>query len=391
MPYNITEEKRTQYRESSRASARAKSAALAGKGPKPVHPIYEPRLDPTLLMPALPANGLRSLSLFSGGGGLDLGFERAGYGHVASYDILDICGETLRLNRPTWQVLSGAAGDVTQVDWDVYAGKVDLVHGGPPCQPFSVAGYQLGYGDRRNMWPEFVRAVLTIRPRAFVAENVPGLLAPKFSRYVSTAILQPLREYKITSFQLHAAAFGVPQSRQRVFFVGIRSTGGATDFRPPEATHSYDHLLMGPSRQQYDQIALFDQAPSLPRCMGVREALGLPAVGTDGLAPTLRSGFTGPRNSTSVLNSVASQRMWAELGIWPNGVAASRERASMFVAKDGHFRMSVQDCALIQGFPLDWIFAGGVYKTLGQIGNSVAPPMAYAVAKAVARALLDFR
>jgi DNA (cytosine-5)-methyltransferase 1 len=122
--------------------------------------------------------------------------------------------------------------------------------------------------------------------------------------------------------------------------------------------------------------------------MGIREALGLPEVGVDGLAPTLRSGFTGPRNSTSVLNSVASQRMWAELRIWPNGVAPSREEASLFVAKDHHFRMAVQDCALMQGFPSDWIFAGSVYKALGQIGNSVAPPVAYPVAKAVASALL---
>ncbi len=388
MPYDITEEKRSQYRESSRASARAKSAALAGKGPRPVHPIYEPWLDPRELMPALPENGLRALSLFSGGGGLDLGFERAGYEHTASYDILEICGETLLLNRPMWKVRSGADGDVTGVDWIPYAGDVDVIHGGPPCQPFSVAGYQLGSDDHRDMWPEFVHAILTIEPRAFVAENVPGLLAPKFSRYVSAAILQPLRGYTITSFQLQAAAFGVPQSRQRVFFAGFRSKKDAAGFVPPAATHRYDHLLLNGARQQSGQIALFDNAPTLPSCMGVREALGLPAIGFDGLAPTLRSGFTGPRNSTSVLNSVASQRMWAELRIWPNGVAATRKHASMFVAKDGHFRMSVQDCALIQGFPADWHFAGGVYKTLGQIGNSVVPPMGYAVAKAIACALL---
>ena len=132
---------------------------------------------------------------------------------------------------------------------------------------------------------------------------------------------------------------------------------------------------------------LFDDGIRPQPCMGVREALGLNGIGFDALAPTLRSGFTGPRNSTSVLNSVAGQRAWQELQIWPNGVAANREQASRFVVANGHFRLSVQDCAIIQGFPESWHFAGSVYKILGQIGNSVAPPVAYRVACALFDAL----
>ncbi len=109
--------------------------------------------------------------------------------------------------------------------------------------------------------------------------------------------------------------------------------------------------------------------------------------GYGALAPTLRSAFTGKRNTTSVLNSSAGQKAWGNLGIWPNGVQANREKASAFPAKYDHFRLSVQDCALLQGFPEDWRFAGAVYQVLGQIGNSVAPPVAYQVAKAVAFAL----
>jgi DNA (cytosine-5)-methyltransferase 1 len=121
--------------------------------------------------------------------------------------------------------------------------------------------------------------------------------------------------------------------------------------------------------------------------MGVRDALGLPAIGFDALAPTIRSGFTGPRHTTSILSSVSAQRVWERLQIWPNGVAASREAARQFVSKNGHFRLSVQDCALIQGFPATWRFHGAVYVALGQIGNAVAPPVAYAIARALTQAI----
>ena len=128
-----------------------------------------------------------------GGGGLDLGFERAGFDHVASFDVMGVCGSTLRRNRPQWRVFAGADGDVTGVDWQPFAGKVDIVHGGPPCQPFSVAGLRQGDQDDRDMWPEFTRAVLDLRPAAFVAENVPGMLDRRFRGYVETAIMRPLR------------------------------------------------------------------------------------------------------------------------------------------------------------------------------------------------------
>ncbi|MCC7370277.1 MAG: DNA (cytosine-5-)-methyltransferase [Chloroflexi bacterium] len=384
MPYQITEERREAYRQSSKTALRAKYAALRGDGPAPLHAVNTPRLRPEDLMPMRVSNGLRVLSLFSGGGGLDLGFERAGFEHVASFDVLEICGRTLLQNRPSWTVCAGEQGDVRRVDWSAYSESVDVLHGGPPCQPFSTAGRQQGHLDDRDMWPEMIRAIKTVKPRAFIAENVPGLLTAKFSSYVQDHILAPLSGYRVFRFKLHAPMFGVPQSRQRVFFVGFADNVASSRFREPAATHYFSHL----TNRQAETIDLFSFADARSRCMGVREALGLHDIGTDSLAPTLRSGFTGPRNSTSILNSVAGQRAWEALEIWPNGVALSRESASAFVAKNGHFRLAVQDCAIIQGFPESWCFAGGVYQVLGQIGNSVAPPMAYRVACAVADALL---
>jgi len=384
MEYTITEEKRGEYRKTSNKSRIAKQAALAGHGPSPVHSINKPKLNPEKLMPQLPNNGLHALSLFCGCGGLDLGFDKAGFIHVASYDILPICGQTISHNKPNWKVFSGIEeGDVRNVDWSVYRNKVDVIHGGPPCQPFSVSGQQKGPEDERNMWPQFIDAVLAIKPRAFVAENVPGMMSPKFSKFIQDEIMSKLKEYKIFMFNLVAVHFGVPQNRKRVIFVGFRSSKDARNFVEPTPTHTFDHLI-----QKNQKPNLMD---NLSKTMGVREALGLPDIGFDSLAPTVRSAFTGKRSTTSILNGTSGQKLWANLQIWPSGVAENRETAKNYVPDNKHFRLSVQDCAIIQGFPNSWKFKGAVYQTLGQIGNSVSPPVAYAVAKSVADALKPSR
>lgn len=372
MPYHISEERRDWYRHVSARSRERKLAASNGDLALGPSQAAAPTLDPDTLMPALAPHGLRALSLFAGGGGLDLGFERAGFEHVASFDILDICGATLRESRPAWAVFSGAEGDVQDRDWSRFKGLVDVIHGGPPCQPFSIAGKRHGSRDPRDMWPAFINAVHQVEPVAFLAENVPGLVDARFSRYVRDVILEPLSgAYHVTTFRILASDFGVPQVRKRVFFVGFRSGKAAGDFRVPVPTH----------RTAAD---LFDSGE---RTRGARTALGLPDIGFDCCAPTIRSGFTGPRKSTSILNSKASQTVWARLRIWPNGVQRDREAAAKFPPENGHFRLAVQDCALLQGFPESWRFAGAAYQVLGQIGNSVSPPVAYVVAKAVATAL----
>lgn len=373
MPYELTEDRRAKYRETSRRSAARKQALLKDfdRSSSPTASAVS-RLDPYDLMPQLKANGLTCVSLFSGGGGLDLGFERAGFKHQTSFEILDVCGDTLSTNRPLWDIRSGPlSGDVRAAPFSVFRG-VDVVHGGPPCQPFSSAGKQAGAADPRNMWPDFVRCVLQARPRAFVAENVPGLLDRKFEAFVAQFILGPLQpQYRIFKFSIAAHDFGVPQSRRRVIFVGFRAERDAARWEQPVPTHGDVDSLFG---------------PLLPRNTA-RRSLGLPPIGFDAVAPTLRSGFTGPRKTTGVVNSVASLKIWNSLRIWPNGVQSTRALAEAYPPENGHYRMSIEDCALLQGFPDDWAFSGAVYQALGQIGNSVCPPVAYAVAKNVAAAL----
>lgn len=372
--WDISEKERAVFRETTLAAQRAKRLAVAGKCIEPKHPIYTPRLDPDSLMPAMSSNGLRTLSLFSGGGGMDIGFERAGFEHVAHYEIMAGAGAVLRAARPDWHVFSGDNGDVRRVDWSKYRGKIDVLHGGPPCQPFSNAGRQNGPLDVRDMIPEFVRAVKEIQPRAFVCENVSGLATKRFEEYVKETIIKPLKsKYMIRQFILDAADFGVPQTRRRVFFVGFADKTEASRFEIPGPTHKHDKSNAS--------------AHNLPATMGVREALGLPNNGTDGLSPTLRSGLTGPRHTTSVLSSVSALKLWNRLGVWPNGVAADRAAASAYVAKNGHYRLSLADCLLLQGFPENWPVERPVYFALGLIGNSVAPPMAYHLAQSVASAL----
>ena len=380
--YNITDEKRELYRTISHKSRMAKISAEQGLLDS-VHGVNKPLLNPNLLMPQLQNNDLTTVSLFSGGGGLDLGFDRAGYKHIASYELIPICKDTLSSNLKCSDIFCGPdKGDVTNVDWSIYQRKVDIVHGGPPCQPFSIAGAQKGIDDKRNMWGEFCRAVNAIKPSAFIAENVPGILNPKFKDFVKKYIFVPLSDYSITVFKMHTADYGIPQIRKRVFFVGFRNRTYFNKFIQPQPTHIWSHLGQNNSIYTY---SLFDVG--LKKTSGVRESLGLKDIGFDNLAPTIRSAFTGKRNTTSILNSAAGQKAWAEMQIWPNGVQVNRKKASAFPANNNHFRLSVQDVALIQGFPESWKFAGAVYQILGQIGNSVSPPVAYQVALSVARVL----
>jgi DNA (cytosine-5)-methyltransferase 1 len=375
--YDISDENRDIYRKLSHDSRLSKLAAQQGLH-NAIHEINIPLFNPDLLMPIMKSNGLTVVSLFSGGGGLDLGFHRAGYKHIASYELIPICKETLSSNLLCGNIYGGPEnGDVTKINWESYQGKIDVVHGGPPCQPFSIAGAQKGVADSRNMWGEFGRAVNTIKPKAFVAENVPGLLSPKFKDFVDKYIIKQLSDYVITTFQMHTADYGVPQIRNRVFFVGFRKKAQLNNFLPPQPTHKWDHL----GTQNSCYLSLFNE--ELQKTMGVRECLGLPNIGFDNLAPTIRSAFTGKRNTTSILNSSAGQKSWGDMQIWPNGVQTDRNTASAFPAQNGHFRLSVQDVGLIQGFPESWRFSGAVYQVLGQIGNSVSPPIAYKVALSV--------
>ena len=218
---------------------------------------------------------MRSIELFAGAGGLALGVSAAGFSHEAVIERDHNSCATIRENKrigvnpvKSWPLFEA---DVTEFDFKPYAG-IDLVAGGPPCQPFSIGGKAKGHVDKRNLFPEVVRAVRETQPQAILIENVKGLLRPKFARYFEYILLQlsyptvaaktdeDWREhlarleqhhtkgrnrdltYQVVFDCLNAANYGVPQRRERVFFVGFRKDLGI-EWSFPTPTHSHDGLL----------------------------------------------------------------------------------------------------------------------------------------------------
>ena len=168
----------------------------------------------------MPKATLKFVDLFCGAGGLSLGLKRAGFSPLVALDFDPYATETYKFNFPQVPVITC---DVRIIDWSQYAGQVDLVAGGPPCQPFSVAGDQKAATDSRDMLPEFVRAVRELKPRAFLLENVAGLASVRHKGYFLSRLRELSElEYDVEFDVLNAANFGVPQDRKRVFAIGLK-------------------------------------------------------------------------------------------------------------------------------------------------------------------------
>ncbi len=177
------------------------------------------------------ARELRSADLFCGAGGLTLGLKQAGFVPVFAVEWDPDAARTFADHSPETDLY---VGDVRNVNLRQYRGQIDVVCGGPPCQPFSSGGLRRSTADDRNMIPWFIDAVREISPRAFLMENVPGLVVGTRRLYLEEAVADFERlGYTVTWKVLNAAAYGVPQIRRRLFVVGV--TGDP--FRFPEETH----------------------------------------------------------------------------------------------------------------------------------------------------------
>ena len=202
---------------------------------------------------------LTSLELCAGAGGQALGLEQAGYEHVGLVEVDKYCCETLRLNRPEWNVLEA---DLNHFSAKKFRG-VDLVAGGVPCPPFSKAGKQLGENDERNLFPAAIRIVDETRPKAVMFENVRGLLDPVFADY-RQHITDELRklDYIADWKLLNACDFGVPQLRPRVLMVAVKKKY-ADNFSWPTGNidpNSWRHSFRSYLRKQ------------MARCQGLEKA-----------------------------------------------------------------------------------------------------------------------
>lgn len=321
---------------------------------------------------------LASIEICAGAGGQALGLEEAGFEHLGLVEIEPWAVETLLLNRPDWNVIgpriadtppfAGKPGDVRAFRASEWEGRVDLLAGGVPCPPFSKAGKQLGRRDERDLFPEALRLAGECRPRAVMLENVRGLLDPKFSRYRGK-IERELRklDYEPDWRLLHASGFGVPQLRPRTILVALRNDLAWNFEWPAEDAESTP--TVGDCLQ--DLIAENGWA-------GAKDW----QEGAQRIAPTLVGG--SKKHGGPDLGPTRAKREWATLGVDGHGLADGPPAKGL----KGMPRLTVRMAARLQGFDDEWEFAGGKTAQYRQVGNAFPPPVAAAVGREIARALM---
>ncbi len=377
---------------------------------------------------------MRSIELFAGAGGLALGVAKAGFSHeaVLEYDS-DACN-ALILNQKR-KVFPKTRHELTPVDvhkfdYAVIEETVDVITGGPPCQPFSIGGKHKGHRDERNLFPEAVRAVRELQPRAFIFENVRGLVRESFAKYFEYIVLQltyPELErksdeaweqhlarlerhhtggryrapfYRVVYRVLQAADYGVPQRRERVFIIGFRSDISSDGWSFPEPTHTRDRLLydqwqtgeywdrhkvakrLRPDRPP--QVSWLFPPPTKP-WRTVRDAI---------------SNLPDPLHQPDVIYNhvfIAGARVYAGHTGSPFDEPAKTLKAgdhgvpggeNMLAHRDGSVRyFTVRESARLQTFPDEYIFCSSWTESMRQLGNAVPVELASAVALSVAKHL----
>ncbi|MBB3109095.1 DNA (cytosine-5)-methyltransferase 1 [Paenibacillus phyllosphaerae] len=306
---------------------------------------------------------LTSLEICAGAGGQAIGIEQAGFEHVALVEIDKFACDTLEKNRPGWNVIPT---DLRLFSAKEYKG-VDLLAGGPPCQPFSTGGNQLGELDDRNLLPEVPRLVKECSPNAIMIENVAGLMASGFSEYRAafTNAIESLG-YKGEWRLYNASDFGVPQLRPRVVFVALKK--------------KYAKYFQWP-------IPLETPAPSVGEVL-YEEMASQGWLGVDEwkekantIAPTLVGG--SKKHGGPDLGPTRAKKAWEALGVNGHTLANEPPEADFI----GMPRLTVKMAALIQGFPPEWEITGKKTNAYRQVGNAFPPPVAKAIGDAIAKAI----
>ena len=385
---------------------------------------------------------MRSIELFTGAGGLAIGMARSGFHHEVVIERDPDSCQTIRLNQShgiwpvaEWKLIQG---NVEEFNYATTSPGIDLVAGGPPCQPFSLGGKHAGQSDERNMFPEAVRAVRELKPRAFVFENVKGLLRESFTKYFNYVVLQlefpdcgrNSREdwpdhharlqrlktggrygglrYNIVVDLLNAANYGVPQRRERVFIVGFREDV-QEKWAFPKPTHSRDALL----REMWVSGGYWDRHGISKRQRPRPGAAHLPAVAclrANGIAPflkpwrTVRDGLAGLPDPVKVPNNRVPNHVFnpgarsypghtgspldepaKTLKAGDHGVPGGE---NVMLLPNGQVRyFTVRESARLQEFPDDFLFYGSWTESMRQIGNAVPVTLAEVVGQSVASAL----
>lgn len=375
---------------------------------------------------------MRSIELFSGCGGLALGLSRAGFHHELMVEWNAEAVTTVLYNRDRgvryikdWPLHQG---DVREEDWRRFKGRLDLVAGGPPCQPFSIGGKHRGQEDVRDMWPEAIRTIRETYPNSFLFENVRGIARPMFAHYLRWIVahlrhpdlVRRAREsyedhtsrlnlrkappaYEIAVAQVNAADYGAPQKRHRVIVAGVRTDLGAS-LAPPAPTHSHDRLIWdqwvtgsywrrhGMSKPADSKIAPADQPlvaklranMIAPRCkpwITVRDALtGLGEPNGKSNHVFQDGARIYPGHTGSPLDQPAKALKAGDHGV-PGG-------ENMMVRDNGSVRyFTIRESARLQGLPDSYLFPRSWTESMRQLGNAVPSQLAQALGEWMAGTL----
>lgn len=307
---------------------------------------------------------LTSLEICAGAGGQALGLSMAGFTHVALVEYeQDYCA-VLKDNRPEWNVI---CEDLKRFSGFPYRNKIDLLSGGVPCPPFSVAGKQMGELDERDLFQEALRLIEEVNPRAIMLENVRGFLDTRFDDY-RNYILSGIRKlgYKVQIRLLNACDYGVPQLRPRIVIVGIRNDI-TKDFYYPEPR---------PERTKTVGETIGDLMES-NGWTGAKQW----QAGADTIAPTIVGG--SKKHGGPDLGPVRSRKAWMQLGVDGLGIANEAPEKDF----EGNPRLTPRMIARIQGFPDDWTFGKRKTAACRMIGNAFPPPVAQAVGEKIREVL----
>lgn len=308
-------------------------------------------------------NQFTSLELCAGGGGAALGMEHAGFTPAALVELDRHACATLRRNRPYWNVIEA---DMTRFDAKYWKG-VDLLSGGLPCPPFSIAGKQLGSEDERDMFPSMLRIAKETKPRAILIENVRGILSSKFDTF-RQGIDEKLNKEGFDTYWtgFNAAHFGVPQNRFRAFLVALRR-GETKTLSWPISTQE---LAPTVGETLHDLMAECGWS-------GAKEW----ANNANLPAPTIVGG--SHKHGGPDLGPTRARREWAEMGVDGIGIA-DKAPSSDFV---GMPKLTTRMVARLQSFPDTWEFVGAKTHAYRQVGNALPVRLAYNVARAVRECL----
>lgn len=343
---------------------------------------------------------MTGISLFSGAGGMDVGFERAGFKTLFANDFDHDAAEAWRINRPTMENVM-VEGDINEhlVELSAFH-DVDVVFGGPPCQGFSVAGKMNPDDSRSQLVWRFMDAVEIVCPRIFVMENVAALGVLSKWENVRQGILARGKTlgYDVSFKVHHTSDYGVPENRDRVIFIGVRNDiGKAETFYAYLGEHrgtpvSAREIILSAGQYGTDEnpqtctsnvtLASNPIMRKSPYAGMLVNGAGRP-INLDGIVPTLPASMGG--NKTPIVDEVALHD--ATIPNWfetyhtalMNGTTTPEKTSIPSTVR----RLTIKECASIQTFPDKYRFSGRKTKQYRQIGNAVPCRFAEAVASAV--------